>query len=71
MDSLQGTAGGDGRARLILDLAVITTSGLKGLDNIQGLLVGNLAENDVAAVQPRGDNGGDEELGAVAIWNAN
>lgn len=27
----------------------------------------NLAENDVLAVQPGGHNGGDEELGAVAI----
>lgn len=58
------------RARLVLDLTIITTSGLEGGNNVHAVLF-DLAENDVAAVQPRGDNGGDEELGAVAVWIAN
>lgn len=66
--SLQDTAGSDGRAGLVLDLAVITTGGLEGSNNGHGLLVSNLAEDDVAAVQPRGDDGGDEELRAVAVF---
>ena len=49
---LDGTAGG--------------TASLDGLDDTLGLLVGNLAEDDVAAIEPRGDDGGDEELRAVA-----
>lgn len=36
------------------------------LDNLHGLLVGDLAEDDVAAIEPRGDDGGNEELGTVA-----
>ena len=27
----------------------------------------DLSENDVAAIEPAGDNGGNEELGAVAV----
>lgn len=40
--------------------------GLKLLHDSHGSLIGNLAEDDVLAIEPRGDNGGDEELGAVA-----
>lgn len=43
--------------------------GAEGLDllhNLHGFGVSNLAEDDVLAIEPRGDNGGDEELGAVA-----
>lgn len=36
------------------------------LDDLEGGIVGNLAEDDVLAIEPRGHNGGDEELGAVA-----
>jgi hypothetical protein len=68
--SLQDTRVDNGGAGLILDLAVVTASGLKGRDKVQGVSV-NLAENDVAAVQPRGDDSGDEKLGAVAISIAN
>lgn len=41
--------------------------GLELLDDLHGRLVSNLAEDDVLAIEPRGDNGGDEELGAVAV----
>lgn len=48
--------------------------GLELLDNLHGALVSNLAEDDVLAIEPRGHNSGDEELGAVAMteqkkWN--
>jgi hypothetical protein len=56
----------NGRALVVLDGAAAGTGSLKSLDNVKRLLVGNLAEDDVAAVEPGGDNGGDEELGAVA-----
>ena len=36
------------------------------LHDLHGLGIGNLTEDDVLAIEPRGDNGGDEELGAVA-----
>jgi hypothetical protein len=65
--SLQDTGGGDGGARLVLNLAVITTGSLKSSNNGHGLLVSDLAEDDVAAVQPGGDDSGDEELRAVAV----
>jgi len=31
------------------------------------LLISDLAEDDVLAIEPAGDYGGDEELGAVAL----
>lgn len=52
----------DGRA----DGAGGTAESLNLLDDLHGLVIGNLTEDDVLAVQPRGDHGGDEELGAVA-----
>lgn len=50
----------------VVDLAGTGASGLNSLDNVHGLLVSNLTEDDVLAIQPGGDDGGDEELGAVA-----
>ena len=64
---LQLTRGDNSRALVVLDVAAARASGLKSLDNVEALLVSDLAEDDVAAVEPRGDNGGDEELGAVAV----
>lgn len=49
-----------------VNLAGAGASGLESPDNVHGLLISNLAEDDVLAIQPGGDNGGDEELGAVA-----
>lgn len=57
----------DGRLLAVLDGTAGGTSSLNGLDDLEGLVVGNLAEDDVAAVQPGGHDGGDEELGAVAV----
>jgi hypothetical protein len=51
----------------VLDGTTGGAAGLDGLDDGDGLGVRDLAEDDVAAVEPRGDDGGDEELGAVAM----
>jgi hypothetical protein len=64
------TSGGDGGGTLpVLDRAAAATTGLDGLDNLVRLdiAIRNAAEDDVLAVEPRGDDGGDEELGAVAV----
>jgi hypothetical protein len=65
---LQDTRLDDGRLLVVLDLTAAAASSLKSLDDSQRLLVRNLAEDDVLAIEPAGDNSGDEELGAVAIW---
>lgn len=59
--------GGDGGLLVELNLATVITGGLDGLDNSERSVISNLAEDDVLAIEPRGDDGGDEELGAVAI----
>lgn len=53
----------------MLDGAGRATASLDGLDDADGggVTRDNLAEDDVATVQPAGDDGGDEELGAVAV----
>lgn len=56
----------NGGLLVVLDLAGVVTSGLDGLDDVHRLGVSNLAEDDVLAIEPAGDDGGDEELGAVA-----
>lgn len=65
-NSLQLARLDNGGTLAVLDSAAARASGLNGLDNVHGLLVSDLAEDDVATVEPRGDDGGDEELGAVA-----
>ena len=57
-----------GWALLVLDGTAAATAGLDRLDDLVRLdvAVGDTAEDDVLAVEPRGDDGGDEELGAVA-----
>lgn len=44
--------------------------GLNLVDDGLGVIVGNLAEDDVLAVKVRGLDEGDEELGAVAAWTS-
>jgi hypothetical protein len=56
----------DGRLEVQLDLAVAGASGLERLDDLHALVISDLAKNDVLAIEPGGDDGGDEELGAVA-----
>lgn len=52
----------------VLDGTGRAAASLNGLDDALGggIIVRDLAEDDVAAVEPAGDDGGDEELGAVA-----
>ena len=63
---LEQTRVDDGGLLRVLDGTGLGSSGLESPDNVQGLLVSDLAEDDVAAIEPRGHDGGDEELGAVA-----
>lgn len=52
----------------MLDGTRAAATGLNRLDNTHrgGVVAWNLAKDDVTAIEPAGDNGGDEELGAVA-----
>lgn len=75
-DALVGTtrlslaSGGDGGgSTATLDGTRAGTASLDGLDDGHGgdVTGGDLAEDDVAAVEPAGHDGGDEELRAVAV----
>ena len=56
----------NGGLLVILDAAARGAGGFESLDNPHRLLVGDLTENDVLAIEPRGHDSSDEELGAVA-----
>lgn len=66
---LNTSAGDGGGGTSVLDSTGRAAAGLDRLDDAHGGGVAgdDLAEDDVAAVEPAGDDGGDEELGAVAI----
>jgi len=67
---LELASGGDGGgSTTATDGTGAGTASLDGLDDGHGssVTVGDLAEDDVTAVEPAGDDGGDEELGAVAV----
>ena len=49
-----------------MDLSAAGASSLKRLDDVEGLLISNLAEDDVLTIEPAGDDGGDEELRSIA-----
>lgn len=49
-----------------MDLSAAGASSLKSLDDVEGLIISNFAEDDVLAIEPAGDDGGDEELRSVA-----
>ena len=69
--SLRGTALDDGwRAILVLDLTAAGAARLDALHDThgRGVALWNLAEDDVTAIEPGSDDGGDEELGAVGVW---
>ena len=57
------------RAVLVLDRATARAASLDTLDDPLRLCIAvrDLAEDDVAAVEPGGDDGGDEELRAVGV----
>jgi len=63
---LKLTSSNDGGLDVRADGTGGGAEGLNLLHDLHGVLVSNLAEDDVLAIEPRGDNGGDEELGAVA-----
>jgi hypothetical protein len=65
--NLQLSSLDNGRLLVECNLTAATASGLKGLDDGQRFIVSDLAEDDVLAIEPAGDHGGDEELGSVAI----
>ena len=70
IDPLLGSAlHNGGRALLALDRAAAGTARLDALDHADtlGVVVGHGAEDDVAAVQPAGHDGRDEELAAVGV----
>lgn len=60
-------AGDDLRLDGVFDRASVGTAGFNGTDDLLGLevAIGNGTKDDVLSVEPRGDDGGDEELGAV------
>lgn len=59
-------SGNDGLL-LVFDLAGVAAGGFDGFHNSKGFFVCDFAEDDVLAVEPAGDDSGDEELGAVAV----
>jgi hypothetical protein len=67
VNRLKLTAVNDGGLLGVVDGTGAGANSLKGLDDGHGLVIGNLAEDDVATIQPRGLDGGDEELRAVAV----
>ena len=68
---LVGTGAGDRWDTLLVLNA--TRAGATSLDRLHGtnaleIALLNLAENDVAAIEPAGDDGGDEKLRAIGVW---
>ena len=65
--SLQLARCDNGGFLAVFDLAGIATGGFDGFHNVERLLVRDFAEDDVLTVEPAGDDGGDEELGSIAV----
>lgn len=63
---LQSTAVDNGGLLGVLDGTAGGTSGLNSLDELHGVIL-DLAEDDVAAIEPRSNDSGDEELAAVPV----
>lgn len=63
---LRGTAVDNGGLDASADGSAARAKGLEFGNDLQALGIRNLAEDDVFAIEPRSDDGGDEELGAVA-----
>lgn len=67
---LRDTGLGDGwGSATVLDGTRAAAASLNGLHDGHGGSVAwdDLAEDDVTAIEPAGDDGGDEELGSVAV----
>jgi len=67
MLNLQDTGLDNGWLLVVVDLATSTASSLKSVDDVQRWLISNLTEDNVLAIEPAGNYGGDEELGTVAM----
>jgi hypothetical protein len=65
--SLVGTAIDDGGLDFRADLSTARAKCLEFGNNFHALSIGNLTEDDMLAIEPRSDDGGDEELRAVAV----
>lgn len=65
--ALIGTRVNNGRLELQVDLTSAGASLLELRDNLHALSVSNLAKDDVLSIEPGGDDGGDEELGTIAV----
>ena len=65
--NLQDTGLDNGGLLVVVDLTAARSGSLESLDDLQRLLVSDLTEDDVLAIEPAGDDGGDEELGTVAV----
>ena len=62
----EGATVHNGGLHVVFNCAAAGASCLQGSDNIHRLFIGDLAEDNMAAVKPTGDDGGNEELRAVA-----
>ena len=51
---------------VVFDLAGAAAGSFDGFYDVEGFLVCDFAEDDVLAIEPAGDDGGDEELGSIA-----
>jgi hypothetical protein len=67
MACLKLTAVNDGGLLGVGDGTGLGTGSLKSLDNLERLVIRQLAKDDMATIEPRSLDRGDEELGAVAI----
>ena len=66
LSNLKLTRLDNGWLLVVVDLSASTASSLESTDNTHGLLISDLAEDNVLAIEPSGDNCGNKELGAVA-----
>lgn len=64
---LQDTRLDDGWLLVIVDLAASASCSLKSFNDGQGFRISDLAEDDVLAIEPAGNDGGNEKLGTVAV----
>jgi hypothetical protein len=64
--SLASTTVDDGGLELQLDLSGAAASGLKLLDNLHAGFICNFSKDNMFAIEPGSDDGGDEELGTVS-----
>jgi len=64
---LQDSAIDDSRLLVVWDGSKFSAGGFDSFNVFLRLFVGNLTEDDVTAVKPGRNDGGDEELGAVRV----